>query len=71
MKSGEWFELLSDFARKYQEALSEEVREEAKLAPGTWLLRTGWLKHGLIGVQEGPAERPLHRSTRRVARGAK
>jgi len=71
MSSAEWLDLVDGSMRDCSKARREELREEAKLSPSTWLLKKGWLLHGEIGVQEAPAERPLHRSTRRAARGAK
>ena len=68
MSSIDWFELANGFTREQQEARNKELNEKAKLYPRTWLLKTGWLRHGLIGVQEAPAERPLRHTTRLAAR---
>jgi REP element-mobilizing transposase RayT len=42
------------------------AREAPTLAPHTWLLATGWRRHGLIRVDEGP-EGGDHRATPRPA----
>ena len=66
MSSIEWFELANGYTKENR----ERAQAEGKLLARTWLLRVGWRRHGLIGVLEAPAERPLRRSTRLAARGA-
>ena len=66
MSSIEWFELANGYTKENR----ERAQAEGKLLARSWLLRVGWRRHGLIGVLEAPAERPLPRSTRLAARGA-
>jgi hypothetical protein len=42
----------------------EEYKPIPVWRPQTWLLRTGWRRHGLIRLREVPSERLMNRPTR-------
>jgi len=51
-----WFDGWRDLSRALQRSAAEErAGPRAAAEPESWLLRVGWRRRGLVGVNETPA----------------